>query len=94
MSKRLVIYPKFKFITVLHDAQSISPYVPREQECRFVPSLISKQRDLLRVIEYGLAVLEDLLFTGKDARKHFYSVVFVFEFESPNVLFLCAEAVK
>jgi hypothetical protein len=37
MSKRLIIDPKFKFVAVLDNAESISSNVPREQEGRIIP---------------------------------------------------------
>jgi hypothetical protein len=40
MSKRLIVDPKFKFVAMLNDAQSIPPDVPREQESRIVPNTV------------------------------------------------------
>lgn len=37
MGERLVVYPQLEFIPVLHNAQGISPDVPRKQERALVP---------------------------------------------------------
>jgi hypothetical protein len=36
MSKRLIIDPKFKFVSMLDNAESISSNVPREQKGRII----------------------------------------------------------
>jgi hypothetical protein len=48
---------------MLHDAQSVPPDAPWEQESRIVSKLAwAIVRNLLGVIEYGLPILHDLLF--------------------------------
>ena len=63
MSKRLIVYSQLEFVAMLHDAQSVPPDAPWEQESR----IVSKRAwvmvgNLLGVIEYGLPILHDLLF--------------------------------
>ena len=45
---------------------------------------------LLLIVEYDLAIGEDLLFSGHDAREHLDCVIDVIEFEAPHILFLRA----
>ena len=37
MSKRLVVDPQLKLVSMLHDAQGILSNVPREKKGRFIP---------------------------------------------------------
>lgn len=63
MSKRLIVNSQLEFVTMLHDAQSVPPDAPWEQEGRIVSKLAwAMVRNLLGIIEYGLAILHDLLF--------------------------------
>ena len=87
---------------MLYYAQSIPSDVPWKQKRCFVSiinntismHLIASQRVensgyviiLLRVIENGLPILKYLLFAGEYACIHLYSVVLIFELESPYVL--------
>ena len=47
-------------------------------------------KNLLRIIEYGLPILHDLLFAREYTSKHFDRVVLPLQLEPPNVLFLSA----
>jgi hypothetical protein len=76
---------------MLHDAQSVPPDAPWEQESRIVSKLAwAIVRNLLGVIEYGLPILHDLLFARQYTSKHFDWVVLPLQLEPPDVLLLRA----
>ena len=76
MSKRLIVNSELELIPCCTMLNAFLPMVHGNKNAElYLEHLLGVH--LLRIIEDGLAVLQDLLFTGKNAREHLHSKIFI-----------------